>query len=125
VNHLEFGGDGERLAADYLRRIGWRILDKNVRTGRGELDIIAMDGNELVIVEVRSRRIGKLSPSETTVGPRKIRRLMKSARIYVERAAYSGNWRIDVAAVTVDASGNSRVELFSDVTMGMEGGYMV
>jgi putative endonuclease len=124
VNHLEFGWDGERLAAAYLGRLGWRILDRNVRAGRGELDIIAMDGNELVIVEVRSRRIGKLSPSETTVGPRKIRHLLKSARIYVERTAYRGNWRIDVAAVTVDASGNSRVELFSDVTMGMEGGYM-
>jgi putative endonuclease len=124
VNHLAFGELGERLAAVYLERIGWRILGKNIRTGRGELDIVAMDGDELVIVEVRSRRIGKLSPSETTVGPRKIRHLLKSARIYVERAAYLGNWRIDIVAVTVDASGNSRVELFSDVTMGMEGGYM-
>jgi putative endonuclease len=124
VNHLQFGESGERLAAVYLKRLGWRILDKNVRTGRGELDLIAMDGDELVIVEVRSRRIGKLSPSETTVGPQKIKRLLKSARIYVERTAYLGNWRIDVAAVTIDASGNSRVELFSDVTMGMEGGYM-
>jgi putative endonuclease len=124
VNHLEFGEDGERLAADYLKRLGWRIIDRNVRAGRGELDIVAMDGDELVIVEVRSRRIGKLSPSETTVGPHKIRNLLKSARIYVERAAYRGNWRIDVAAVTVDASGKPRVELFSDVTMGMEGGYI-
>ena len=124
MNHLKFGEDGERLAASYLERLGWRIIDKNVRAGRGELDIIAMDGNELVIVEVRSRKIGKLSPSETTVGPRKIERLLKSARIYVKQVAYSGNWRIDVAAVTVDASGNARVELFSDVTMGMEGGYI-
>ena len=124
MNHLKFGEDGERLAASYLKRLGWRIIDRNVRAGRGELDIIAMDGNELVIVEVRSRKIGKLSPSETTVGPRKIERLLKSARIYVKHAAYSGNWRIDVAAVTVDASGNPRVELFSDITMGMEGGYI-
>ncbi|MDR2780323.1 MAG: YraN family protein [Synergistaceae bacterium] len=124
MNHLKFGEDGERLAAAYLERLGWRIIDRNVRAGRGELDIIAMDGNELVIVEVRSRKIGKLSPSETTVGPRKIGRLLKSARIYVERAAYGGNWRIDVAAVTVDVSGNPRVELFSDVTMGMEGGFI-
>jgi putative endonuclease len=124
VNHLKFGEDGERFAVSYLERLGWRIIDRNVRAGKGELDIIAMDGNELVIVEVRSRRIGKLSPSETTVGPRKIGRLLKSARIYVQRSAYSGNWRIDIAAVTVDASGNPRVELFSDVTMGMEGGYI-
>jgi putative endonuclease len=124
VNHLKFGADGERLAAAHLERIGWRIIGKNIHAGRGELDIVAMDGNELVIVEVRSRTIGKLSPPETTVGPRKIKHLMKSARIYVERAAYSGNWRIDVVAVTVDTSGNSQVELFSDITMGMEGGYM-
>ena len=125
LNHLEFGAVGERLAAEHLERIGWRIIDRNVRAGRGELDIIAMDGDELVIVEVRTRRIGKLSPSETTVGPNKIKSILKTARKYVERIlSYDGNWRIDIAAVTLDENGVYRVEMFSDITMGLEGGYM-
>jgi putative endonuclease len=124
VNHLEFGAAGERMAASHIERLGWRIIDKNIRIGHGELDIAAMDGDELVILEVRSRAIGKLSPSETTVGPHKIKAIVKTARKYVEKISYSGNWRVDIAAVTADRDGVLRVELFSDVTMGMEGGYL-
>jgi putative endonuclease len=112
------------MAASYLRRAGWKILGRNVRIGRGELDIIAEDGGELVIVEVRTRRIGAISPSETTVGPKKIKSLIKTARHYVDSIAYGGNWRIDIAAVTVTRRGEWRVEIFEDVTRGMEGGYM-
>ncbi|MDR3279716.1 MAG: YraN family protein [Synergistaceae bacterium] len=124
MSHLELGRAGERLAARYLERLGWRILGSNIRIGAGELDIAAMDGEELVIVEVRTRKIGRLAPSETTVGPRKMKAILKSARKYVESIAYGGNWRIDIVAVTVDIEGKTRVELFGDVTMGMEGGYM-
>jgi putative endonuclease len=124
LNHLEFGAAGERVAARYIERLGWRIVGRNIRCGGGELDIVAFDGDELVVVEVRTRRIGKISPSETTVGPRKIATLLKSARRYVENyLCYEGNWRVDVIAVTVGADGGFRVELFSDVTAGMKGGY--
>jgi putative endonuclease len=124
LNHLEFGADGEDIAASYLERMGWRIVGRNVRIGRGELDIIAYDGNELVIVEVRTRKIGAISPSETTVGPKKIKNLVKTSRRYVDSIKYDGNWRIDVAAVTVTSRGEWCVEIFGDVTQGMEGGYM-
>ncbi|MDR0652019.1 MAG: YraN family protein [Synergistaceae bacterium] len=124
MNHLEFGADGEDIAASYLERMGWRIVGRNVRIGRGELDIIAYDGNELVIVEVRTRKIGAISPSETTVGPKKIKNLVKTSRRYVDSIKYDGNWRIDVAAVTVTSRGEWCVEIFGDVTQGMEGGYM-
>ena len=110
----------------HIESMGWRIIGRNVRAGKGELDIVAIDGDELVIVEVRTRRIGKISPSETTVGPNKLKSILQSARTYVERIlSYDGNWRIDIAAVTVDESGAYRVEMFSDITMGMKGGYIV
>ena len=125
MNHLELGAFGEWFAAKHIESIGWRIIDRNVRAGRGELDIVAVDGDELVIVEVRTRRIGKVSPSETTVGPNKLKSILKTARRYVERIlSYEGNWRIDIAAVTIDENGAYHIEMFSDITMGMEGGYM-
>lgn len=120
MNHLEFGAQGERIAAEFLERKGWRIKGRNVRIGSGELDIIAVDGDELVVVEVRARRIGKLLPAEMSVGPQKLRKLIKTAKKYVARINYDGNWRIDVVAVTENAAGETNVELFSDVTMGME-----
>ena len=100
MNHLEFGAAGEDAAVKYLESKGWRIIARNVKVGRGELDIVAADGGELVIVEVRTRRIGRLSPAETTVGPVKVRRIIRAARTYVDRIAFSGAWRIDVVAVT-------------------------
>jgi putative endonuclease len=121
---LEFGARGERVASRYLERLGWRILGANIKIGQGELDIAAMDGEDLVIVEVRTRRVGKLMPAETSVGPQKLRKTIRAARKYVQKISYEGNWRIDVVAVTEDETGNCEVELFSDVTMGMEGGFM-
>jgi putative endonuclease len=124
LNHLEFGSAGENIAAEYLKRKGWKIIARNVRVGRGELDVVAADGDELVFVEVRTRRIGYLSPAETTVGPVKIKRIIKTARMYVDRINFSGAWRIDVVAVTESKDGEISLELFSDITVGMEGGFM-
>ena len=122
MSSADFGAAGERAAASYLERIGWRMIAKNVRIGHGELDIIAMDGDDLVVAEVRTRNIGEMLPPEATVGPRKLNSLIKTARKYVERSYYGGNWRIDIVAVTVDRDGKHHIELFSDVTMGTRGG---
>jgi len=51
----ELGRYAEDLAAKYLLSIGWRILARNIKNKYGELDIIADDSGELVIVEVRCR----------------------------------------------------------------------
>jgi putative endonuclease len=122
MERLEYGALGEDMAASYVEDLGWRIIGRNVRVGTGELDITAFDGDELVIVEVRARKIGRLTPAEMTVGPRKIKRLIRAARKYVDAIAFMGNWRIDVVAVTEDWDGRMTLELFRDVTTGMEGG---
>ncbi|MDI9390872.1 MAG: YraN family protein, partial [Synergistota bacterium] len=57
MDSRELGQWGEDLAKSALERMGWRILDRNVRIGGGELDIVALDGDELVMVEVRVRRV--------------------------------------------------------------------
>jgi putative endonuclease len=120
----EFGQSGETLAVRHVERLGWRILGRNIRIGKGELDITAMDGDELVVLEVRARRVGKLMPAGASVGPLKLRTLIKTARKYVEKISYGGCWRIDVIAVTEDEAGNIGIELFRDVTMGMGGPFM-
>ncbi|MGH8136468.1 MAG: YraN family protein, partial [Steroidobacteraceae bacterium] len=53
--HLEIGRAAEAAAARHLERIGYRILQNNFRARGGELDVIAMDGPALAIVEVRYR----------------------------------------------------------------------
>lgn len=58
------GESGERYASAYLRRAGYRVLERNVRAGRDEADIIAIDpdGRTLVIVEVKTRRDDRVPP---------------------------------------------------------------
>lgn len=119
AGHIELGIAGEDLARRELEHSGYRILEKNVRFGSGEIDMVAVVDGELVIVEVRTRSIGKLAPPETSVGPRKLKRLVRLGRCYVERARWEGPWRVDVVAVKIGPGKEAEVEIFRDVTTGL------
>lgn len=105
MSRRALGARGEALAAEALEREGWRVLERNWRTRRGELDIVARDGDWLVFVEVRTRRGARLGQPEESVDARKARRLQRLALDYVTRAHWNGPWRIDVVALTLDAAG--------------------
>ncbi|HXC61421.1 MAG TPA: YraN family protein, partial [Nitrospiria bacterium] len=64
----QFGIDGESLAAEFLRKKGYRILERNYRTQRGEMDIIAEEGGALVFVEVKARRGDQFGGPHSAVG---------------------------------------------------------
>jgi putative endonuclease len=55
LNNIDLGRRGEDEAAAYLASLGYRIIDRNWRCPQGEIDIVALDGSELVIVEVKTR----------------------------------------------------------------------
>ncbi len=121
ARHLDLGIAGEDIARRALERAGYKILERNVRLRSGELDMVALEGEELVVVEVRTRSVGRVAPPETTVGPRKLRKLVRTGRWYVQRSGWEGPWRIDVVAVTVKQGKLPQVEIFRDVTLGMDG----
>jgi putative endonuclease len=114
----DVGRLGEEAACRLLEREGMRILERNVRFRRGEIDIVAQDGDERVFVEVRLRGTNPFQRAEESVGPRKLRRMLNAARAYVEGRGYGGYWRLDVVAVERDPSGALRCERFPDVTAG-------
>ena len=97
-----FGRGGEDAAADYLRRRGFEILGRNVRFGHGELDIVALDGEVVVFVEVKSRRSrGGLE----AVDARKQRQLSRLATLFLVRAGWLARAaRFDVVAVDNDGA---------------------
>lgn len=66
------GSLGESLAAAHLERLGFAILDRNVRTRHGEIDMIGFDGHTLIVVEVKTRRVQMHLGSATRIwrGPR-------------------------------------------------------
>lgn len=97
----QIGELGERVAARFLERAGYRILERNWRAGRLELDLVARDGGTIVFVEVKARRPGPQDPSEA-VDRRKRSRVRKAAARWIAtRPDRAVEYRFDVVAVTL------------------------
>ena len=77
------GAEGERRAADHMKKRGYRIVARNVRAGGVEMDVIARRGPLLVFVEVKTRRSRNLGPPEDAVDARKRARLIRGAAAWL------------------------------------------
>ncbi len=104
---LALGDAGERLAERLLLDLGWTVIDRKWRTRGGELDLIALDGDVLVFVEVKTRHGRARGSAEEAVDARKAVRLLELGDIYVAEHPEHGDrfWRIDLLAITVSAKG--------------------
>ncbi|MGH9534274.1 MAG: YraN family protein [Terriglobales bacterium] len=104
-SRLALGRRGESLACRYLRRQGYRIVDRNPVFRLGghrwmEFDIIAEDAGALVFVEVKTRRRHMAAfPAERAVHPGKRRRLARGARAYRQARQWRGPYRFDVLCI--------------------------
>ena len=99
VSTREIGEWAERLAQQHLQKLGYDILDTNWHFGHLELDIVAQDGNELVIVEVKSRNgIRYEHPSEAVTNA-KIKRIVEAADAYILEKDIDRETRFDVITV--------------------------
>ena len=102
---FETGRHGEDQAADVLTAKGYRILARNWRAGSLEIDLIALDGDILVFVEVKTRKAPHLVDPGMAVTKRKQRSLIKAANIYVERTSKSNECRFDIITVVIGREG--------------------
>ncbi len=97
------GRAGEEAAAQLLIRAGMRILARNWRYGRFELDLVCRDGNTLVFVEVRTRAAGGMLLPAESLTPAKKRHFLHAARAYLaENDQWNCPCRFDVVCV-IDA----------------------
>ena len=98
------GKRGEEEAARFLGKLGLTILDRNVRSRLGEIDMVARDGKTLVFVEVKARREAEGDPPQAGVTAAKQRRLAQLAQHYLKwKRLGEVSCRFDVVAVTLDA----------------------
>lgn len=94
------GGSGEGIAAAHLRSIGYTIVERNYRFGRGEIDIVARDGPTLVFCEVKLRRTDEFGLPEAAVTARKQRQIRFVAQGYLlERGIRDTDCRFDVVGI--------------------------
>ena len=110
------GAYGERVAARHLRAAGMVILDRNYRCVHGEIDIVARDGDTLVICEVKTRRSLSYGAPIEAVTPQKAARLRRLAKYWLAEYGMSPpSIRIDVVGVIVPERGSARVECVAGV----------
>ncbi len=111
---IQTGKLGENIAADYLEKEGYRIVQRNYRCVFGEIDIVAIDRNVIVFVEVRSRRSAKYGYPEESVGHSKKMKISKIALNYLKEKQFQDcRARFDVAAVKILPEG-SEVKLIKN-----------
>jgi putative endonuclease len=101
---------GETIAAEYLGRKGYTILEQNRRTPYGEIDIIASQDAVIAFVEVKTRASPSLGPPEISITPRKKEHMRSAAEYYIQQNTENiMDWRIDVITVQIQAKSSSPI----------------
>jgi len=109
------GNRGERAAARYLKRRGYKILARGDRLLPGELDLVALDGDTVVFVEVKSRRSADVGHPAEAVNTAKQRRLTRLAVTFLKRHGLLEHpARFDVVALTWPEGGRPTIEHFKN-----------
>jgi len=99
AKHNELGKIGEDLAEKYLRQKGYEILKRNWHFSHDEIDIVARDGDWLVIVEVKTRTTDVFGEPEMEVKAAKQKALVRAAEGYIMAFDYKGQTRFDVIGI--------------------------
>lgn len=107
MSRKQLGALGEQSAETHLRSAGYTIVARNWRCRTGEIDIVAMDGQTLVFVEVRTRSSAfRFGTPQESVDARKQRQIMETSQIYLhQRGQHERQIRFDVISVYMNPAG--------------------
>ncbi len=111
--NLELGNRGESLAEKHLLETGYRILERNWRFSRAEIDLIAKEGEVLVFVEVKTRSSDFFGKPEESVSPQKEALLKDAAAVYMEQIDHQWEIRFDIISILIKGDGYT-IEHFKD-----------
>ena len=116
MRRRDTGIRGEKIARDFLKKRGYRILEANYRCPHGEIDIVAKHKDFLVFIEVRTKTNLEFGSPEESITPAKKGRMRATALHYWQTHDNpSPLWRIDVVAIELDQKGKlPRIELIEN-----------
>lgn len=104
AEHNELGKEGEKAAADFLRKEGYAILQTNYVYQKAEIDIIAQQGDVLAVVEVKTRSSIAFGLPQDFVKPKKIQLLVKAVDNYITENDLDVEARFDIIAIHKNGS---------------------
>lgn len=110
--HNELGKWGEEMAAEYLQQKGYRIIERDWRSGARDIDIIAQapDLSTLVFVEVKTRKNEVIMRAADAVNPTKARNIALSANNYIKMRHVDGLLRFDIITIVGTNAQNMKLE---------------
>ncbi|MEW6408721.1 MAG: YraN family protein [Nitrospirota bacterium] len=116
LSTIFIGKSGEDVAEKYLKKRGYRIIEKNYKSPYGEIDIVALDKGTISFIEVKYRRSEEFGPPEISVDSKKRLRLTKSALHFLARKRIKDTpCRFDVISITeTQNSKGHKIELIKD-----------
>ena len=114
ADHNDLGNLAEELAATFLEKKGYKILVKNFRYQKGEIDIIAEFDNEIIIVEVKARGSDLFMEPQEAVTKKKIKSLVMVADFFMKDRNLNQEVRFDIIAVLPDEKGRLQITHLED-----------
>lgn len=116
-NNLPLGSLGETEAVHYLQKQGYRIIERNFKKRYGELDIIAIDGETLVFVEVKTREGDEYGDPVEAITPWKLKSLVRAAEYYKSlHPELPDAMRIDFVGVKMENAVIKEINLIKNIT---------
>jgi putative endonuclease len=95
------GKEGERIAEQYLKRKGYKLVERNYRCSAGEVDLIVLDRRVIVFVEVKTRTGHRFGTPLEAVQPRKQRKMMQAAQFFLsQKKLHQRDARFDVVGIS-------------------------
>lgn len=111
ARNQSLGKLGEELAAAFLQRKGYRILERNYRCRCGEVDVVAKDGKSIVFVEVKTRRSQCCGDPQQSVTLFKQSQISRAAQTWLAaNNLQDASARFDVVAISLDESDRPRID---------------
>lgn len=109
------GAFGEELACKYLEDNGYRVLERNFSCRTGEIDIVAVEGDTVAFIEVKTRTSGRFGMPSEAVNCSKQKKLVKTSLYYLQsRKLFDYMSRFDVIEIVMDEENNSQINLIKD-----------
>ncbi len=118
MNTKEIGEYGEDCAAKYVAELGYRVLERNWRYKKAEIDLIAMDGETLIIIEVKTRSYQWYGQPEDSINTKKEAFLIDAANRYMEQINHDWELRFDIISVLIQKSGAPQIKHYQDAFFG-------
>lgn len=111
--HNDLGSKGEDSAVDYLKRKGYKIIERNWSFRGYEIDVVAENEEFIVFIEVKTRASTKWGSPEESIGIKRMRRMINSASHYLKQNKIDNPARFDIIAIVWNNKG-FELEHFED-----------